>query len=131
MLGAAWIFGAGDWLTWYDWDWREPFSLHIYALGLGLCSLVWELSRVAARSQPRVLVFLSPPFVPVDRLITVALIVGHYVLSLTVVLWSVGRELSTDPDLWQVLPAAWWYENAYSLAAWLLPVFLAGVLIVW
>src|ERR1022692_682019 len=98
MLGAAWIFGAGDWLTWYGWDWREPYSLHIYALGLASCSLAWESARTMGRSQPRAMALLSPPFVPVDRLLTGGLILGQYVLSLSVVLWSVGRELSFTPE---------------------------------
>jgi hypothetical protein len=130
VLGVAWIFGAGDWLTWYGWDWREPYSLHVYALGLGFCSLLWEVSRIAARSQPRAMALLTPPFVPVDRLLTGGLILGQYVLSLSVVLWSVGRELSFTPEHWRVLPEAW-HDNAYSIGAWLLPVLLTGVLIVW
>ena len=131
VLGVAWIFGIGAWLTSSGWDWREPYCLHIYALGLGVCSLAsWELARYALRSRPGVMALLSPPFVPIDRVVTGVLIVGQLVLALLVIHWSVGRELSFNADLWRILPAAW-HDHAYSLAAWLLPVLLAIVLIVW
>ena len=120
----------GDWLTGSDWDWREPYCLHIYAIGFGVCSLAWELSRLAFRSRPRVAALLAPPFVPIDRLLTGGLVVGQYVLSLIVVSWSIGRELSAADEMCGVLPADW-YANAYSIGAWLLPALLAGVLMVW
>jgi hypothetical protein len=130
VLGAAWIFGAGGWLTAHGWDWREPYSLHVYALGLGALSLTWELSRIFARTQPRAVALLSPTFTPIDRLLTGGLIVGQYALALTVVSWSIGKELSLAPDVWRILPADW-NDNSYTLGAWLLPALLAVVLIVW
>jgi hypothetical protein len=127
-LGAAWVFGAGGWLVAQGWDWREPYCLRIYALGLGALALTWELARAKVHSWPRAAALLTPPFIPVDRFITAALILGHYFLSLCLASWSIGKELSSS-DLWRAFPLAW-YEHAYSLGAWLLPLLLAGVLIV-
>ena len=53
-LGAAWIFGSAGWLTGHDgWDCAEPYSLHIYGVGLAALCLAWEFARSAARSHPR------------------------------------------------------------------------------
>src|SRR5262249_41875120 len=135
-LAAAWFFGAAGWLVERGWDWREPYCLHIYGLGIGGLCLAWELARLAlARTdhlspiRQRGAALLSPTF-PIDRPLTGALIVGQYALLLCVVSWSLGRELNDTPDVWRVLPAAW-HDNAYALGAWLLPLLLACVLIVW
>jgi hypothetical protein len=129
-LSAAWFFGAGGWLTAQDWDWREPFSLHVYGLGLASFSLAWELLRMRTRDAGRIATLLKPDFVPVDRLLTGALIVGQYALLLCTMSWNIGRELSTTPHAWRILPVAW-HDGAYTLAAWLLPIVLAAVLVVW
>lgn len=125
-LAAAWVFGAGGWLTGDGWDWREPYSLHINGLGIGALSLLWEVSRFKA--WPRLRGVLAPPFVPIDRVLTGALVIGQYALMLTMIPWSVGKELSHSPDDWRIFDVAW-HDNAYSLAAWALPVLLVGVLL--
>ena len=96
-----------------DWDWREPYSLHVYGLGLGALSLTCEVVRMMTRTKPRAAALLSPSFVPIDRLITGALIIGQYVLLLCVICWNIGRELSETPDAWRILPELW-HGNAYS-----------------
>jgi hypothetical protein len=129
-LGAAWIFGAGGWLSEHGWDWREPYSLHIYGVGLaGLC-LMSELARELCRSSPRVMALLTPAFVPIDRIAAGGLIVSQYLLTLIAASWSVGKELSHTPEAWRMLPAAW-HDHAYAVAAWLVPVLLAMVMIFW
>ncbi|MSQ94093.1 MAG: hypothetical protein EXR98_06000 [Gemmataceae bacterium] len=125
-LGFVWFFGAGAWLTPHGWDWREPFSLQIYALGLGLLSLGWELDRRSLQGRRNL---LTPAFVPIDQWITGGLVLGQLVLAGTVVLWSVARELSFAPDAWRVFPAEW-HQHAFSIWAWLVLVPLAGIAVV-
>ena len=129
-LGAAWFFIAADRLTALGWDWREPCCLHVYAVGIGVLCLATELTRIVAANRPRVLALVLPAFLPVDRVCSVGLLLGQYVLAALLVLWPVGRELVNAPESWRVFPLAW-YDSAYSIWPWILLAVLMGTLILW
>ncbi len=129
-LSFTWFFAASEWLTANGWEWLEPYSVYVYAIGIAGQSLVWELLRIGLRSRPQAAALLTPVFVPIDRILSEGLLVGQYVLTVLAILGSIGVELSQTPDAWRVFPANW-HDRAFSLPAWMLLVVLAGVLIIW
>jgi hypothetical protein len=129
-LAFAWFFGASERLSHLGWEWLEPYSLHVYGVGLGALCLAFELSRIILRKRERAAALLMPAFVPVDRVLMTGLIVGQYALTAALALWNVGRELVQAPDVWRVFPEDW-YEHAYSPWAWALAIVLIGVLAIW
>ncbi len=130
LIALAWFLIAGGVLMERGFDYREPYCLSVFGLGIAGLSLAWEALRRTTREIPSIANLLTPIFVPIDRVLAGSVFAGYYLVLVLLALWGIGQELSETPNHWRVFLLEW-HDRAFSWVAWASAAVLAGIFGVW
>ncbi|MSU78400.1 MAG: hypothetical protein EXS16_09925 [Gemmataceae bacterium] len=130
VVATALVLISGDMLMERGFDWREPYCLSVYALGIAGLSLGWEMIRLSMGKSQSIAMVLTLKFVPIDRILAGMMLIGQYLLVALVILWGIGQEISITPDAWRAFTIEW-HDHGLSWIGWALVIVLATIVAIW